>query len=58
MGGACGAYGGGESSAQGSSGEKGRGRDQWVDPNVDGRIILRWNFGKWEGLETGRSWLG
>ena len=25
--------------------------------DVDGRIILRWNFGKWEGVETGWSWL-
>ena len=23
----------------------------------DGRIILRWIFGKWEGVETGWSWL-
>jgi len=22
-----------------------------------GRIILRWIFGKWEGVETGWSWL-
>jgi len=27
------------------------------DLDVDGRIILRWVFGKWEGLETGWSWL-
>jgi len=26
-------------------------------PDVDGRIILGWIFGKWEGLETGWSWL-
>ena len=32
-------------------------RDQWGDPDVDGRIILRWIFGKWEGVETGWSWL-
>ena len=25
--------------------------------DVDGRIILRWIFGKWEGVETGWSWL-
>ena len=25
--------------------------------DVDGRIILGWIFGKWEGLETGWSWL-
>jgi len=34
-----------------------RERDHWVDPDVDGRIILRWIFGKWEGMETGWSWL-
>ena len=25
--------------------------------DVDGRIILRWIFGKWEGVGTGSSWL-
>jgi len=25
-------------------------RDHWGDPGVNGRIILRWIFGKWEGL--------
>ena len=25
--------------------------------DVDGRIILRWIFGKWEGVKTGWSWL-
>ena len=34
-----------------------RERDHWVDPDVDRRIILRWIFGKWEGVETGWSWL-
>jgi len=28
---------------------KPEGRDHWGDPDVDGRIILRWIFGKWEG---------
>ena len=23
-------------------------RDHWVDPGVDGRIILRWIFRKWD----------
>jgi hypothetical protein len=33
-------------------------RDQWGDPDVDGRIILRWIFRKWEGVVgTGWSWL-
>jgi hypothetical protein len=28
------------------------------DPDVDGRIILRWIFRKWEGvMGTGWSWL-
>ena len=54
MGGACGAYGGGERGAQGSCGE----RDHWGDPDVDGRIILRWIFRKCEGVVgTGWSWL-
>ena len=29
----------------------------WGDPDVDGRIILRWIFRKWEGVETGWGWL-
>jgi hypothetical protein len=50
MGGACGAYGGGESGAQGVGGKKLRERGQWGDPDVDGRIILRWIFRKLEGV--------
>jgi len=57
MGGACGAYGGGERCAQGSSGERVRERGHWGDLDVHGRIILRWIFGKWEGVENGCSWL-
>ena len=35
-----------------------RERDHWGDPDVDGRIILRWIFRKWEGVVgTGLSWL-
>jgi len=35
-----------------------RERDRWGDPDVDGRIILRWIFRKWEGVVgTGWSWL-
>ena len=35
-----------------------RERDHWGDPDVDGRIILRWIFRKWEGVVgTGGSWL-
>jgi len=35
-----------------------RERDHLKDPGVDGRIILRWIFRKWDGEEwTGSSWL-
>ena len=37
-----------------------RERDHWGDPapDVDGRIILRWIFRKWEGVvRSGWSWL-
>ena len=35
-----------------------RGRDNLRDPGVDERIILRWNFRKWDvGVRTGSSWL-
>jgi hypothetical protein len=30
----------------------------WGDPDVDGRVILRWIFGKFEGVVgTGWNWL-
>ena len=33
-------------------------RDHWGDPGVDGRIILRWIFSKWNvGVWTGSIWL-
>ena len=28
---------------------KPEGNNHWGDPDVDGRIILRWNFRKWVG---------
>jgi len=35
-----------------------RERGHWGDPDVDGMIILRWIFRKWEGVVgTGWSWL-
>ena len=35
-----------------------RERDYWGDPDVDGRIIVRWIFRKSEGVVwTGWSWL-
>jgi len=33
-------------------------RDHWEDPGVDGRVILRCIFRKWDmGVWTGSSWL-
>jgi len=33
-------------------------RDHWGDPGLDGRIILRFIFRKWDvGVWTGSSWL-
>jgi len=35
-----------------------RERDRLEDPGLDGRIISRWIFRKWDvGLWTGSSWL-
>ena len=32
---------------------KPEGKNHWGDLDLDGRIILRWLFGKREGVETG-----
>jgi hypothetical protein len=35
-----------------------RERDYWGDPDIDGRVILRWTCRKWGGVVgTGWSWL-
>jgi hypothetical protein len=37
---------------------KAEGRDHFGDPNVGGRIILRWIIRTWDmGVWTGSSWL-
>jgi hypothetical protein len=48
MGGACSRYGGEESCIQGFGWGNLRKRDHLGDPGVDGRIILRWIFRKWD----------
>ena len=58
MSGACSAYGGGERRCTGFWWGNLRERDHWEDPGVDGGIILRWIFRKWDvGVWTGSSCL-
>jgi len=58
MGGACSTYGGEESHIQGFGGGNLRERDNVGNPGVDGMVILRWIFRKWDvGIWTGSSWL-
>jgi hypothetical protein len=48
MGGACSTYGGEERCIQGFWWGNLRQRDNLEDPDVDGKIILRWIFRKWD----------
>jgi len=58
MGGACGTYGGRGEVYTGFWWGNLREIDHWGDPDVDGGIILRRIFRKWEGVVgTGWSWL-
>jgi hypothetical protein len=54
MGGECSTY--GERCIQRFGGGKLRERDHLEDSDVDGRIILRWTFRKWDGV--GMEWTG
>jgi len=49
MGGACSTYGGKREGYTGFWWGKLRERNHLEDPGVDGRIILRWIFRKWNG---------
>ena len=37
---------------------KPEGKNHLEDPGIDGRIIVRWNFRKWDGAGNGLIWLG
>jgi hypothetical protein len=58
MGRACCTYGGEETHIQGFDGGILKERYYLEYPGVDGRIILRWMFKKWDvEVRTGSSWL-
>ena len=58
MGGTCSTYGGRGEAYTGFWCRNLRERDHLGDPGVDGRIILRWIYGKWDvGVWIGSSWL-
>jgi len=58
MGGAYSTYGGGERGCIGSWWGKHRERDHVEVPGIDGRIVFRRIFRKWDvGAWTGSSWL-
>ena len=58
MGGTCSAYRGKGEAYRGFYLRNLRERDHLEDSGVDGRIILRWIFRKWDvGAWTGLSWL-
>jgi hypothetical protein len=58
MGGACSTYGGEERCMWGFGWENLRERDHLENPCIDGRIILRWIFRKWDAeVWTTLFWL-
>jgi len=58
MGGACSAYGTEERHIQEFGGGNLKERDHLEDPGVDGSIILRWIFRRWDvEVWIGSSWI-
>jgi hypothetical protein len=57
MGGACSTYGGKRKVHTGFWWGDLREGDHLGDPGIDGTIILKWTFRKWDGAWTGLSWL-